>query len=662
MCGALVCTPNTAGNSNPTNVWFSNSAATITANTDQVQTESFTFNSPTILHGFRLASFRLNGVTAVMRLRVNVFRNNINTFQVYFNYIDTRFSGTPAPLFIPFSYAEFDRYAGIAANANDVVRINPTTIVFGRPQHPIFNLNDTFRMEIAVMTATTSGVQSALSVQNIIYAGNGSTNTIGGRLSGIILSTPTITTLSPITPVYSFHTNTRSIAIPAPTSNSTGAFIYTLTSQEIDPSNGVATPTPGTDVTINANNELVTSTFFRFQSRVTIQAFQRSSTVYTNGSATFPIIDLINSGHGITSLSTPNPVGGLASYGSNLRFAAWIPFNASLLGFSFQFFGGYGNPRTTTYTNVAVIVEIFRGGLTLPNTLTIQFTQNPTNSDVLDGTMLYIPFGQNTIQTPTFVSNLTYTGSLVPVQVGDFVTVRANNVNVGTRAISSLGGISGRNFSNTWTMAGSLLFANVTSNINPASSTTVFTTPSVAVDANTNTLLFQVDNINQVPDFTTRDMLLINFRIPNIFLNDSLPAPTNVNPYVINFVVSVRDSAANVMVYENRITIGIVSSNANFVELPFDMPLPGRSLSREDVSGGGNGRGYYIESLEPSFSPDYFVQNSTDFNTFSYPRIPSRSSFVYTVRVQNFARPCFIQNANNPLGLNVLSSLNFVQL
>jgi len=676
MVGALVCTPNPPTDNPqplppPSNIWFSTNTGEITTPTltHTLQTETYTFDAPTILHGFRLTAFTLQGVTAIMRIRVHVFRtrnnNTSNIFQVYFDY-NNWISGS-APLFIPFSYAEFNRYATdttITTNANDVARINPRSIVFSRPQHPIFNQNDAIRMEISITTIPSGGISSALSQQTIVYRGNATNNTIAGRLSGIRLNTPTITTLSPITPVYSFHTNTRSIAIPAPTSNSTGAFMYTLTSQEIDPSNGVATPTPGTEVTINANNQLITSPFFRFQSRVTIQAFQRSSTMYSNGSATFPIIDLINSGHGITSLSTPNPVGGLASYGSNLRFAAWIPFNASLLGFSFQFFGGYGSPRTTTYTNVTVIVEIFRGGLTLPNTLTIQFTQNPTNSDVLDGTMLYIPFGQNTIQTPTFVSNLTYTGSLVPVQVGDFVTVRANNVNVGTRAISSLGGFgSGSNFGNTWTMAGSLLFANVTSGINPASSTTVFTTPSVAVDANTNTFLFQVNNINQVPDFTTRNMLLINFRIPNIFLNDSLPAPTNVNPYIINFVVSVRDAASsNQTVYENRITIGIVSSNATFVELPFDMPLPGNTLSREDVSGGGNGRGYYIESLEPSFSPDYFVQHSTDFNTFSYPRIPSRSSFVYTVRVQNLARPFIIQNVNNPLGSNILSSLNFVQL
>jgi hypothetical protein len=443
--------------------------------------------------------------------------------------------------------------------------------------------------------------------------------------------------------------------------------MYTLTSQEIDPANGVATPTPGTDVTINANNELVTSTFFRFQSRVTIQAFQRSSTMYSNGSATFPRIDLINSGSGVTSISTGNGNGATVTPGaSNVRFRAWVPFDASLLGFSFQFFGGYTQQRTSTLT-IEVFVNIFRGGLTLPNSLTITFTQNPTNSDLLDGTMLYIPFSQNAIQTPTFVSNLTYTGSLPTVQAGDFVNVRTNNVNVLARSVNSIGSFGGNNvsFIDNWTMMGSLLFANVTSGIlsNSSSSNNFFTPPtigaSVNVNANTSTPLFQGNNIIQVPQFAIWNMMLLDFRIPNIFLNDSLPAPTNENPYMITFFLAVIDTQNNNQtVYENRITIGIVSSSANAVVLPFDMPLPGNSLSREDAR--SNGRWYYIDSFMPSFNGNYFVQNSQDLYTFSYPRIPSQNGFVYQCHIMNGARPCFIQNdVNNNLGMNILSQFNF---
>jgi len=282
--------------------------------------------------------------------------------------------------------------------------------------------------------------------------------------------------------------------------------------------------------------------------------------------------------------------------------------------------------------------------------------------------MLYIPFSQNTIQTPTFVSNLTYTGSLVPVQAGDFVNVRTNNVNVLARSVNSFSsGFGGSvNFVSNWTMMGSLLFANMTSGFNPTASNNFFTPPSigasVTVNANTSTILFQGNNINQVPEFAARNMMLLDFRIPNIFLNDSLPAPTNENPYMITFLLSVIDTQnGNQMVYENRITIGIVSSSANVVVLPFDMPLPGNSLSREDAR--SNGRWYYIESLVPSFNVNYFVQNSQDLYTFSYPRIPTNNGFAYQCNIVNGARPCFIKNdVNNNLGSNILSQFNFRQV
>ena len=93
-------------------------------------------------------------------------------------------------------------------------------------------------MEIAVMTATP-GVQSALAQQiTIIYAGNGSTNTIGGRLSGIRLNTPTITfptsiSTTQLTPVF-VVLGPRNIPISIPTSNSTGTITYTVTSQSVN--------------------------------------------------------------------------------------------------------------------------------------------------------------------------------------------------------------------------------------------------------------------------------------------------------------------------------------------------------------------------------------------------------------------------------------------
>jgi hypothetical protein len=670
MCGALVCTPNTAGNSNPTNVWFSNSAATITANTDQVQTESFTFNAPTILHGFRLASFRLNGVTAAMRLRVNVFRNNINTFQVYFNYIDPRFSGTPAPLFIPFSYAEFDRYAGIAANANDVVRIDPTTIVFSRPQHPIFNLNDTFRMEIAVMTATTPGVQSALSVQNIIYAGNGSTNTIGGRLSGIILSTPTITfptsiSTTQLTPVF-VVLGPRNIPISIPTSNSTGAITYTVTSQSVNPPTATAV-----SLSTIANNAFTAQLASSIHSRILINAWQRSSTIFTNGSAT-STIDYINTSQTFRAYSTsPSVIASLQQIQmiNNPRpFIACITeTSATLHGFSFQFFGGYQGGF-----NYAMIVWVTRGNVRQTPELQITFTtgkdtiNNPNASaDVLDGTFAYIPFQPNVIQTPTHVSNIVYSGSLPTVQLGDFVRVymwgaTSTNPTAPTAGIQStpLQQTSGNNVAGP--MLGSLLIDVIS------------TQPIQVVNNGSNTIIIEAGSQNNafVANITNATPLSLMFiRMPYIEIWNT-GVPTMQSPYRIMVSIFVADGITSIYTCEivMCITAGVTSG---FIDIPFNMPRPTDPRSAD----GDPSNRYYIESFNPRFNPDYFgINTNIDVGTatHSFPRIfrgpvPSSQSYSYVINVTNmqgFGQIRIVDTtasiAGAPLGTNVTCQLGYI--
>jgi hypothetical protein len=668
MLGALMCTPN--GNTiSPANIWFSTSTNTIAANTHTVQTESFTFNAPTIIHGFRLTSFVLTGVTATQMLRSNIYRNETIIFQVYFLFNPSRFDGTvgTAPLYIPFSYAEFARYAAIDSNSNDVSRIIPSSIVFTGPQHPIFNAGDAFRMEISVISPATP--RAALNSFPLQYQGNATTNgTIGGRLSGISLNVPTITLQPnlPVTPVFSFGTNTRRIPIPAPTSNSNGAFDYTVSSQAINPVNGsVMTTPPGVSVNVVGNNELVTSTFGVFQSRVSMQAWQRSSTNFTRGSATFPNIDLINTGQARAALSTPNPSNGIVNTTSPFAsFSAFIPFNATLLGFSFQFFGGY-EPNVATM-NVAMNVNIMRQNDQVGN-LNITFTQNTSS---IDGTMIYIPFGPSIIN-PTFVNNLTYTGTLVLVRPGDLVTVSINgvngvNVNMRARQRNAIGGggfgVGG--FTPNWSLMGSLLFSDITSEIQTVSTSNNFTSGNnqVTVNAANATTLFQTTNING--DFAPRDIMLIDFSIPNIVLTGA--PPTLENPHRITFTLQVSDNTSSslinpavTVVYSNTMTICLIRSNVDVVRIPFDMPLPGNAFSREAPDSG-----YYIESLEPFFNPNYFAPNVT---TFSYPRIYQTrgvmpfTGFSCTVWV-NSSRQFVIQDASNNLGPNRLSQLRYIQV
>jgi hypothetical protein len=671
MCGALMCTPNAVGNPtfNPTpiNLWFSTNNGELSVLTDTVLTETFTFDAPAIIHGFRLTSFRLQGVTAVLRLRVTIFRNNNNVFQVYFIYDDSRLSGTPAPLFIPFSYAEFDRYQAIVTNANDVVRIVPTSIVFSRPQHPIFNTGDTFRMEISVTTATTGGVQSALSPQTIVHRGNTSTNTIAGRLSGIILSTPTISiNNAPVTPVYTAFiggTSTRRITIPTPMSNSNGTFVYTVSSEAVIPS--AADGGVGASVVVD-NNDIIANGSSSLQSRILIRAFQRSSTSFTSSSANFPAIDFID-----TSQAEALSSGAVAIVEEDEAFAPFIACvphtNATLGGFSFQFFGGY-RVSSAQYT---VTVWARRNNQPLGNSLTITFS-TVDNGNTTNGTMIYIPFQPGAITTPTFVRNLTYAGSLPQVQLGDFVYVSAIGSNGGRlrgrqRRIPSQSPGDG-------SLMGSLLFSWVTGMANPDIITRTF------AEGNLNNFGSQTSNLINVPARqqislfdanidNTSPLMLYEFGIPNFIFADLDTRPTFSNPFFLNFIITV--SGNSTLVYRNTMTIAITGGSGTTIRIPFDMPMPSRQFSRDEHGPGGNGRGYYVHSLMPEFNPEFFEgfwdnsNTTTSTATFSFPRFartPAAGSF-YSYRVTvNSDRPFQINNDNNNFGSLVMSRLLYRQV
>lgn len=665
MCGALVCTPNTAGNSNPTNVWFSNSAATITRSISTIQTDTFTFNAPTIIHGFRLASFTLRDVTAIMRIRVNVMRNNNSILQVYFNYNNTRFTDTPAPLFIPFSYAEFHRYAEIAANANEVVRIDPTTIVFGRPQHPIFNLNDTFRMEIAVMTATTPGVQSALSDQTIIYAGNGSTNTIGGRLSGIILSTPTITFPTPqmgvgngsiqagVTPVFvspptNIFSSTAPTTIPisTPTSTSNGAFTYTVTSQSVTPHTS-----PAPSVSTISNNAFTVPYTDNFHSRLLINAWQRSSTVYTNGLAT-STIDYINTSSGPFIAYSTSPS---ISPGTTTQFIQFInnprPFvacimenNATLHGFSFQYFGGYQEATSPIPSfDYTMRVWVMRGNVRQTAELMITFTTSvgTTNRGLLSGTFAYIPFQQNVIQNviqnPTHVSNIVYTGSLPTVQTGDFVMVSlsgavgANPTVAGIQSTPLLI-MDGSNV--TGPMMGSLLIDPLLSTRPPVTIlAATMPTEVTSINANSWVMLFnrQIANTNTALQYIYLPRIQVVGPASPI-----TPPPTIDNPHRIRVTINVSNSTTTI--YNCEIVICIIAETTptgGLINIPFNMRTPAPADSTP---------GFYVESFTPRFGQNLFSifpsLPETSTATHSFPRIPwlgsgAASNNDYWVSVTN---------------------------
>lgn len=691
MCGALVCTLNTAGEStpspnpspNPTNVWFSNSAATITRSISTIQTDTFTFNAPTIIHGFRLASFTLQSVTAVMRLRVIIFRNNINVFSVYFNYNNSRFTDTPAPLFIPFSYAEFNRYAPTAPN--EVVRIDPTTIVFGRPQHPIFNTGDTFMMEIAVMTATTSGTQSELSTQTIIYAGNGSTNTIGGRLSGIILSTPTITFQTPqmgdgagairagVTPIFvGIPTNpfvtiapTRDIPISIPTSNSSGAFTYTVTSQSVNP------PTaPAVSLSSIANNAFTAQNISNIHSRILINAWQRSSTIFTNGLAT-STIDYINTSGTFGAYSTsPSVIAG----GQNIQmitnsrpFVACIMENsAALHGFSFQFFGGYQEGGF----NYTMRVWVTRGNARQTPELTITFTTSvgTTNRGLLDGTFAYIPFQQNVIQNPTHVSNIVYTGSLPTVQLGDIVRVSLMGSNSSGNGVTASILTTPLQLTSGGELAGPIMGSLLLD-------TTIGRPPILeaqwALDMQNNGIAINANSSVQVLNTLIGNANIVALqyiRLPMIELvsptSPIIPPPTVTSPHRMRVSISVSDGG--ISIYTCEIVICIIAqqtSTGGLIDIPFNMRMPVL---------GDSTPGFFVESFNPRFNPDFSFFNinsstpETSTATHSFPRMQraqTPGNYTYNVSLANMesSRQAILRQTL-VLGTNIACTLGYIIL
>lgn len=671
MLGALVCTPNTVGNPtfNPLPAIIGNSSGNspITALIHTVETQLISFNAPTIICGFRLTSFRLTGITAIMRIRVNLFRNGNPTsiLQVYFNYSDSRLSGTPAPLFIPFSYAEFARYAAIPANANDVVRIDPMTIVFSRPQHPIFNAGDTLRIEISVTTATTSGVQSQTSPQSIAYTGNANDNpnTIGGRLTGIILNTPTITFPSPgVTPVF-VVLGARDIPIPTPTSNSPGAVDYTVTSQSVNP-----TTAPAPSIAI-INNNVRAQNISNIHSRIFINAWQRSSTNFTNGSVT-STIDYVNTSQTFAAYSTfvPNPNSPFEV--SARPFVAWIVQNSTRLeGFSFQFFGGYGvSSPNQTYT---MRVWITRDGVRQTQELTIAFTTstsviNPVDGirNPLDGTFAYIPFQQNIIQTPTHVSNLMYTGSLPDaVLLGDIVRVSLNGNGAGmqrTRLLPTTGG------DRVGPLMGSLLHSPLV--IGPSISATNGVVGPIDINASNMAVIFNANITNAIP------LVLMHIRMPFIQVVGPtapvLPPPTVTSPHRMRVVIMVADGATSIYTCEIVICI-TAGATTGFIDIPFNMPRPTEIRSAD----GDLTNNYFIESFNPRFDPVYFnIDDSTPATsaaTYSFPRIrrllPLTTNFcTYVITVANLdnrqiqIRDSLVGAGVNSLGLGIMCQLGWI--
>jgi hypothetical protein len=231
MCGSLICTPNTTGNPtyNPTPSTIEFTLPNVVTNgvgLTTVQSSTMNIDGKTILTGFQFVGISIVPTTpntpeyptaSPMPMRADIYKNSAVIFQVFFNFTET--SASLTPLYIPFSYTEYDRVNSIQSSL--VSRINPTSMYFNQPQNPIFNANDNFYVKIV------SGSSSSIKI-GVRQTSVDGTNYAAGALFGIVEALPTYTFLAqnaPITPIFSMST-TKMVTISKPTSNSNGNFAY----------------------------------------------------------------------------------------------------------------------------------------------------------------------------------------------------------------------------------------------------------------------------------------------------------------------------------------------------------------------------------------------------------------------------------------------------
>ena len=136
-----------------------------------------------LLNGFKISTFSAGTTLSSIAMCINIYKTappaNVKSifFQVFFDYTESPNSTSNSPLYIPFSYTEFNTIH-ISDEKNNVARIDPTSLAFNGRQNPIFNTNETFFLEIITSTA-----------YNYTYKTSPINGKPSGSLRGIIVPT-----------------------------------------------------------------------------------------------------------------------------------------------------------------------------------------------------------------------------------------------------------------------------------------------------------------------------------------------------------------------------------------------------------------------------------------------------------------------------------------
>lgn len=611
--GSLICFPK--DNSSP----YVTSGISLTPGSNTItrkpfETAAIHVTAKIIVTGFRLSNIRIaNAVSTVENVQVDIYKNGQIILQVFFAYKET--SPTQAPLEIPFSYAEYYRiHSAIPAN---VSRIDPTSLYYNKTQNPIFNANDVFQMKITFVNDATINT-------------NATGTSIAGALSGISLNTSTLT-IDPLTlnsPIFGVNRATTTVSINKPTSNSDGKFVYHV-------SNDLANTFTTDATTGNLSLVLKAPSTSGIRTQLSISAFQRSSSSFTDNSIAYPTIDYINTNY--TTDSTllrlytvaPTNVSGVI-YKNNATFTALIVSNnTTLVGFSFQFFGGFANAQNGSNMEFSFTVTV-RNGPSNPSinkSTTISFVSNGNTEK-----MLFIPFSNSSnffTRRPTGVdvhtkanadtNGFLYTNtdniymSSITLQIGDSVEIYVSSPS-GVYA-NTFGGAFATGKYNESALIGSLV-------------TTCSQTSAVYIGSPTgsatnifNRLASEIGSAMQStpPLNPNARIVLREFDILVGLGAGFTVAPTGTNPISISFRITIFST---VLEYQSDIEMRFTGNVGRFT-IPFNMPCPG------DVAAGG--WDYAITKMNITPSPKTSQTTNLFPNSYSQSQERSISSFSFPI-------------------------------
>jgi surface protein len=111
-----------------------------------------------LFNGFKVTSSTTTPLPVSIPVVATVYQGSVDQngrmFQIFFDYRESSDYTSSSPLYIPFSYTEYNRINS-GNTQNTVLRIDPVSLCFNGRQNPLFNQNTIFFMQITAASGYT---------------------------------------------------------------------------------------------------------------------------------------------------------------------------------------------------------------------------------------------------------------------------------------------------------------------------------------------------------------------------------------------------------------------------------------------------------------------------------------------------------------------------